>query len=251
MTWPAQAATLQKVETTSDINMIYSFPLFPDPHAVLNSSFNSALTGAKGGYNWAHIPTRGRCPAERGRELVRPGEARRALQEGAAADRQGLPGHYRVVPRFGRRAQRQGGGLQVQRRPPPDLQLHGYRPEIGRDLRIRRFRAKDPFIALCCERILFSILSLCVLLFITFLLSHVVAGDPAIVAAGPNAGCRQDRGRPAGDGPRPADAGAVLALSAPPSSREISALRGSRASPSPTIWCASSRPRWNSSSSRC
>lgn len=53
MTWPAQAATLQKVETTSDINMIYSFPLFPDPHAVLNSSFNSALTGAKGGYNWA------------------------------------------------------------------------------------------------------------------------------------------------------------------------------------------------------
>ena len=38
------------------------------------------------------------------------------------------------------------------------------------------------------ERILFSILSLCVLLFITFLLSHVVAGDPAIVAAGPNAG---------------------------------------------------------------
>ncbi|MBZ9936795.1 ABC transporter permease [Mesorhizobium sp. BR1-1-16] len=38
------------------------------------------------------------------------------------------------------------------------------------------------------QRILFSILSLCVLLFITFLLSHVVSGDPAIVAAGPNAG---------------------------------------------------------------
>ncbi len=53
MTWPAQAATVQKVETTSDINMIYSFPPFPDPHAILNSSFNSALTGAKGGYNWA------------------------------------------------------------------------------------------------------------------------------------------------------------------------------------------------------
>ncbi len=53
MTWPAQAATVQKVETTADINMIYSFPPFPDPHAILNSSFNSALTGAKGGYNWA------------------------------------------------------------------------------------------------------------------------------------------------------------------------------------------------------
>lgn len=53
MTWPAQAATLQKVETTADINMIYSFPLFPDPHAILNSSFNGALTGAKGGFNWA------------------------------------------------------------------------------------------------------------------------------------------------------------------------------------------------------
>ncbi len=38
------------------------------------------------------------------------------------------------------------------------------------------------------QRVLFSILSLGVLLFITFLLSHVVAGDPAIVAAGPNAG---------------------------------------------------------------
>ena len=53
MTWPAQAATLQKVETTADINMIYSFPVFPDPHAILNSTFNGALTGAKGGYNWA------------------------------------------------------------------------------------------------------------------------------------------------------------------------------------------------------
>lgn len=38
------------------------------------------------------------------------------------------------------------------------------------------------------QRIVFSILSLIVLLFITFLLSHVVAGDPAVVAAGPNAG---------------------------------------------------------------
>ncbi|HWJ73827.1 MAG TPA: ABC transporter permease [Kaistia sp.] len=41
------------------------------------------------------------------------------------------------------------------------------------------------------QRILFSILSLCVLLFITFLLSHVVSGDPAIVAAGPNAGAEK------------------------------------------------------------
>lgn len=53
MTWPAQAATTAKVETTSDINMIYSFPAFPDPHAVLNGNFNSALTGANGGYNWS------------------------------------------------------------------------------------------------------------------------------------------------------------------------------------------------------
>lgn len=41
------------------------------------------------------------------------------------------------------------------------------------------------------ERLLFSALSLAVLLFITFLLSHVVAGDPAIVAAGPNAGAEK------------------------------------------------------------
>lgn len=53
MTWPAQAATTTAVETTSDLNMIYSFPAFPDPHAVLNSNFNGALTGVNGGYNWA------------------------------------------------------------------------------------------------------------------------------------------------------------------------------------------------------
>jgi peptide/nickel transport system substrate-binding protein len=53
MTWPAQAATVTSVETTADINMIYSFPAFPDPHAILNTNFNGALTGAKGGYNWA------------------------------------------------------------------------------------------------------------------------------------------------------------------------------------------------------
>lgn len=41
------------------------------------------------------------------------------------------------------------------------------------------------------QRVLFSILSLCVLLFITFLLSQVVAGDPAVVAAGPNAGAEK------------------------------------------------------------
>ena len=50
------------------------------------------------------------------------------------------------------------------------------------------------------QRVAFSILSLFILLLITFLLSHVVAGDPAIVAAGPNAGAakiealRQDMG---------------------------------------------------------
>jgi len=38
------------------------------------------------------------------------------------------------------------------------------------------------------QRIAFSILSLFILLLTTFLLSHVMAGDPAIVAAGPNAG---------------------------------------------------------------
>ena len=53
MTWPAQATTVQKVETTADINMIYSFPPFPDPHPILNASFNSALTGSNGGFNWA------------------------------------------------------------------------------------------------------------------------------------------------------------------------------------------------------
>lgn len=53
MTWPAQAATVQEVATTSDINMIYNFPTFPDPHAILNTSFNSALAGFNGGFNWA------------------------------------------------------------------------------------------------------------------------------------------------------------------------------------------------------
>ncbi len=36
MTWPAQAATVQDLATTSDINMIYNFPSFPDAHANLN-----------------------------------------------------------------------------------------------------------------------------------------------------------------------------------------------------------------------
>lgn len=53
MTWPAQAATVQDVATTADINMIYNFPSFPDPHAILNTSFNSANAGFNGGYNWA------------------------------------------------------------------------------------------------------------------------------------------------------------------------------------------------------
>ncbi|WP_226782833.1 ABC transporter substrate-binding protein [Oceaniglobus trochenteri] len=53
MTWPAQAATVTDVATTSDINMIYNFPTFPDPHAILNTTFNSANSGANGGYNWA------------------------------------------------------------------------------------------------------------------------------------------------------------------------------------------------------
>jgi peptide/nickel transport system substrate-binding protein len=53
MTWPTQAATVQKLETTSDINMIYNFPSFPDPHAILNTSFNGKLTGYNGGYNWS------------------------------------------------------------------------------------------------------------------------------------------------------------------------------------------------------
>ncbi len=55
MTWPAQAATVQDLATTSDINMIYNFPTFPDPHAILNTSFNSANTGYNGGYNWAQF----------------------------------------------------------------------------------------------------------------------------------------------------------------------------------------------------
>ena len=52
-TWPAQVATVQKLETTSDLNMIYNFPTFPDPHAILNTSFNSANAGVNGGFNWA------------------------------------------------------------------------------------------------------------------------------------------------------------------------------------------------------
>ena len=52
-TWPAQYATVQKVETTSDINMIYAFPGFPDPHAILNTNFNGALAGHNGGFNFA------------------------------------------------------------------------------------------------------------------------------------------------------------------------------------------------------
>jgi ABC-type transport system substrate-binding protein len=53
MTWPAQAATVQAIATTADINMIYNFPSFPDPHAILNTSFNSENAGHSGGYNWA------------------------------------------------------------------------------------------------------------------------------------------------------------------------------------------------------
>ncbi|WP_226782832.1 ABC transporter permease [Oceaniglobus trochenteri] len=41
------------------------------------------------------------------------------------------------------------------------------------------------------QRVAFSALSLFVLVFITFLLSHVVPGDPAIAAAGPNAGAEK------------------------------------------------------------
>ena len=33
--------------------MIYNFPSFPDPHAILNTSFNTQNTGYNGGYNWA------------------------------------------------------------------------------------------------------------------------------------------------------------------------------------------------------
>lgn len=41
------------------------------------------------------------------------------------------------------------------------------------------------------QRLLFSAMSLFVLVLITFLLSHVVSGDPALVAAGPNAGAEK------------------------------------------------------------
>ena len=54
MTFPAQAASMQKLDTTADINMIYSFPLFPDPHAILNTCFNGDQVGFKGGYNWSN-----------------------------------------------------------------------------------------------------------------------------------------------------------------------------------------------------
>ena len=55
MTWPAQAATVQDLATTADINMIYNFPSFPDAHAILNTSFNGAMTGYNGGYNWGQF----------------------------------------------------------------------------------------------------------------------------------------------------------------------------------------------------
>jgi len=41
------------------------------------------------------------------------------------------------------------------------------------------------------ERLLFSVLSLAVLLVLTFLLTHLSAADPAVVAAGPNAGAEK------------------------------------------------------------
>ena len=41
------------------------------------------------------------------------------------------------------------------------------------------------------ERLAFSLLALFILIFITFLLGHVVPGDPAIAAAGPNAGAEK------------------------------------------------------------
>ena len=45
--------------------------------------------------------------------------------------------------------------------------------------------------AYVAQRIVFSVLSLFVLVLITFILSQVVPGDPAIVAAGPNAGAEK------------------------------------------------------------
>ena len=41
------------------------------------------------------------------------------------------------------------------------------------------------------ERVAFSLFALFVLIFITFLLGHIVPGDPAIAAAGPNAGAEK------------------------------------------------------------
>jgi len=100
MTWPAQAATMGKLETTADLNVTYSFPAFPDPHAILNTSFNGAFTGLKGGLNWSQYDNPkvndllnraalSADPAERG-ELYR--EAQKLLGVDHVAITASLPG---------------------------------------------------------------------------------------------------------------------------------------------------------------
>jgi len=51
-TWPAMAATTRNLDETCDICANYSFPPFPDPHAILNGIFHSSKTGLNGGSNW-------------------------------------------------------------------------------------------------------------------------------------------------------------------------------------------------------
>jgi peptide/nickel transport system substrate-binding protein len=51
VTFPAYVDLIANVETTPDLGMIYAFPVYPDPNAVLFINFHSQFIG--GGYNYA------------------------------------------------------------------------------------------------------------------------------------------------------------------------------------------------------
>lgn len=50
VTFPAYVDMIKSNDTTPDIGMIYAFPMFPDPHAVLSTNFDSQFIG--NGYNY-------------------------------------------------------------------------------------------------------------------------------------------------------------------------------------------------------
>ncbi len=63
VTFPAYVDMIKSNETTPDIGMIYAFPMYPDPNAVLSTNFDSQFIG--NGYNY------GGYRNERVDELVR------------------------------------------------------------------------------------------------------------------------------------------------------------------------------------